>query len=79
MKIIVGFDKDLNHWEQDLLSDDIQTTLAKHGATMIRALMSPNGMILHVNLEPEQELFIQHVLKREFTGLDISFLSGEEE
>lgn len=75
MKIIVGFTKDLQHWEKDILSDDIQGLLSKHHGVMVRALISPHGMVLHVELEAGQEQIMQYILQQEFPELDITFVN----
>lgn len=73
MKIIIGFTKDLQHWEKDIISDDIQGLLSKHHGVMLRALISPHGMILHVELKTGEEKIMQYVLQREFPDLNITF------
>lgn len=76
MKIIVGFTKDLKHWEKDIISDDIQGLLSKHDGVMLRTLISPHGMVIHVELKAGQEKITQYVLQREFPDLDIAFVNN---
>lgn len=78
MKILIGYSKDLKHWEQIMISNDIQATLSKHGATMMRTLFSPNGMIFHVELDQNEELFMERILKEEFSNLNIMFVKEME-